>query len=100
MLYDPRHQWQPQQLRYQQWCSGAPAEHTEFLWESNTLKQPLSTIIVEAGIELIFLVRTPIKNCYGHNRHIYQTPKPFKKEVYNDIYGTQSYSYYDVLYPV
>jgi hypothetical protein len=35
--------------------------------------------IVEAGIELIFLVRTPIKNCYGHSRHIYQTLKPLKR---------------------
>jgi hypothetical protein len=99
MVCDPRHQWQPQQIRYQRWCSGAPAEHAESPWESSTSKQPLQTIVVEVGIELIFLVRTPIENCYDHGRHIYRTPKPLKKEAYNDIYGTQSYSYYAVLYP-
>jgi hypothetical protein len=40
----------------------APAEHAESPWESNTSKQQLETIIVEARFELIFLVRTSIKN--------------------------------------
>jgi hypothetical protein len=70
MVYDLRHQRQPQQLRYQQWCSGAPGEHVESPWANSTSKQPLQPIIVEAGIELIFLVRTPIENCYGHGHHI------------------------------
>jgi hypothetical protein len=99
MVYDPRYQWHPQQLRHQRRCFGAPAEHTKSPWESSSSKQPLQTIVVEVEIELIFLVRTPIENCYGHGHHIYQTPKPLKQEVYNNIYGTQSYSYYIVLYP-
>jgi hypothetical protein len=37
-------------------------------------------IVVEARIELVFLVRTPIENSYGHNRHIYRTPKPLKRK--------------------
>jgi hypothetical protein len=56
MVYDPRHQQQPQQLRYQQSSSGAPTEHAESSWESSTSKQLLQTIVVEVGIELIFLV--------------------------------------------
>jgi hypothetical protein len=56
MVYNLRHQWHPQQLRYQWWCFGAPAEDVESPWESNTSKQPLQTVVVEAGIELIFLV--------------------------------------------
>jgi hypothetical protein len=56
MVYDPRHQQQPQQLRYQRSSSGAPTEHVESPWESSTSKQPLQTIIVEVGIELIFFV--------------------------------------------
>jgi hypothetical protein len=79
MVYDPWHQRQPQQLRYQWWCSEAHAEHAESPWESSTSKQPLQTIVIEVGIELIILVRTPIENCYGHDRHIYRTPKPLKK---------------------
>jgi hypothetical protein len=75
MVYDPRHQRQEQQLRYQRWSSGAPTEHAESPWESNTSKQSLQMIVVEAKIELFFLIQTPIENCYGHNRHIYQTPK-------------------------
>jgi hypothetical protein len=47
-------------------------------------------MVVEAGIELIFLVQTPIENCYGHGYHIYRTPKPLKKEAYDTIYGTLS----------
>jgi hypothetical protein len=46
-------------------------------------------IVVEAGIELIFLLQTPIENCYGYDRHIYRTPKPLKREAYNIIYGIQ-----------
>jgi hypothetical protein len=41
MVYDPRHQQQLVQLRYQWWCSRAPAEHGESPWESSTSKQPL-----------------------------------------------------------
>jgi hypothetical protein len=98
MVYDLRHQRQPQQLRYQWWCSGAPAEHAESPWESSTSKQQLQTIVVEAGIELIFLIRILIEICYGHGCHIYRTPKLLKKEAYNNIYETQSYSYYAILY--
>jgi hypothetical protein len=80
MVYDSRHQRQPQHLRYQWWCSRAPTEHAESPWESSTSKQLLQMIVVEAGIELIILVRTPIENCYGHGRHIYRTPKPLKRK--------------------
>jgi hypothetical protein len=38
MVYDPRHQQQPQQLRYQRWCSRTPAEHAESPWESSISK--------------------------------------------------------------
>jgi hypothetical protein len=70
MVYDLRHQRQLQRLRYQLWSSGAPAKNTESPWESSISKQPFQTMVVEAGIELIFLVQTPIINCYGHGLHI------------------------------
>jgi hypothetical protein len=56
MVYDPRHKRQPQQLRYQWSSSRTFAEHVESPWESSTSKQPLQMIVVEAGIELFFLV--------------------------------------------
>jgi hypothetical protein len=33
-------------------------------------------MVPEAGIELLFVVGTPIKKSYGQDCHIYWTPKP------------------------
>jgi hypothetical protein len=33
-------------------------------------------MVVEAGLEIIFLLQTPIVTFYGHGLHIYWTCKP------------------------
>jgi hypothetical protein len=33
-------------------------------------------MVPEAGIELLFVVGTPIEKSYGQDCHIYWTPKP------------------------
>jgi hypothetical protein len=72
MVYDPR---QPQQLRYQWWCCGVAAKHTESPWENSKSEIPFRTIIVEAGLGMIFLLQTPIVNYYSHGLPIYWTHK-------------------------
>jgi hypothetical protein len=60
MVYDPMHPRQPQQLRYQWWHCGVPTKHTKSPWENSNSKQPFQTMFVEAGLEIIFLLQTPI----------------------------------------
>jgi hypothetical protein len=37
-------------------------------------------MVVEAGLEMIFLLQTPIVNYYGHGLPIYWTHKPYKRK--------------------
>jgi hypothetical protein len=51
------------------------AKHAESPWENSNSKQSFWTIIVEAGLEMIFLLQILIINYSGHGLHIYQTRK-------------------------
>jgi nitric oxide reductase large subunit len=62
-------------VRYQQWHCGVAAKDTESPWENGNLEQPFQTIVVEAGLGMIFLLQTPIVNYYSHGLPIYQTHK-------------------------
>jgi hypothetical protein len=53
-VYDLRHPWQPQQLRYQWWHPRAAAKHDESPWESRTLKNPFKMMVAQAGLEPSF----------------------------------------------
>jgi hypothetical protein len=48
-------------------------------------------MVVEAGLEMFFLLRTPIVTFYGHGLHIYWTCKTLKKEAYNTTYMTHNH---------
>jgi hypothetical protein len=37
-------------------------------------------MVVEVGPEMIFLLQTRIVTFYGHDLHIYQTLKPYKRK--------------------
>jgi hypothetical protein len=37
-------------------------------------------MVVETGLEIIFLLRTRIVTFYGHDLHIYWTLKPYKRK--------------------
>jgi hypothetical protein len=74
-VYDSMHPRQPQQLRYQWWRCGVAAKHAESPWENSNLEQPFWTIVVEAGLRMMFLLQTPIINYYTHGLSIYWTRK-------------------------
>jgi hypothetical protein len=101
MVYDLRHPQQPQQLRYQLWCPGAPAKNDESPWESSTSKEPFEMMLLKQVFNQIFfdvlqsendLIRVFLSELVAEiiivRVFLYTHPISTKKEMYNAIYRT------------